>query len=134
MLKLFCFLLAHVNSFLSNYLFSKFINKCQKEILRCAPPSLHVCNFYFFCVHEFVSVSVSLCAWEPICNPFQDFKNSFLWGSQSPLRQKMIETQWLTSGDWDCCLGNDPKIVLVQRNRSACICDLLFTARTKKKK
>ena len=29
----------------SNFLgFSKFINKCQNEILRCAPPS-HVCDF-----------------------------------------------------------------------------------------
>ena len=27
--------------------FSKFINKCQKEIVRCAPPSSHVCDFYF---------------------------------------------------------------------------------------
>ena len=27
--------------------FSKFINKCQKEILRCAPPSSHVCDFLF---------------------------------------------------------------------------------------
>ena len=26
--------------------FSKFVNKCQKEILRCAPPSSHVCFFY----------------------------------------------------------------------------------------
>ena len=26
--------------------FSKFINKCQKEILRCAPPSSHVCDFF----------------------------------------------------------------------------------------
>ena len=26
--------------------FSKFINKRQKEILRCAPPSLHVCDFF----------------------------------------------------------------------------------------
>ena len=25
--------------------FSKFINKCQKEILRCAPPSSHECDF-----------------------------------------------------------------------------------------
>ena len=25
--------------------FSKFVNKCQKEILRCAPPSSHVCDF-----------------------------------------------------------------------------------------
>ena len=43
-LKLFCFVLAHFNSFLKNYLFFKFINKCQKGILRCAPPS-HVCDF-----------------------------------------------------------------------------------------
>ena len=26
-------------------MFFKFINKCQKEILRCAPPSSHVCDF-----------------------------------------------------------------------------------------
>ena len=26
--------------------FSKFINKCQKEILRSAPPSSHVCDFF----------------------------------------------------------------------------------------
>ena len=25
--------------------FSKFINKCQKEILRCASPCSHVCDF-----------------------------------------------------------------------------------------
>ena len=28
--------------------FSKFINKCQKEILRCVPPSSHVCHFISF--------------------------------------------------------------------------------------
>ena len=27
--------------------FSKFTSKCQKEILRCAPPSSHVCHFLF---------------------------------------------------------------------------------------
>ena len=27
--------------------FSKFISKRQKEILRCAPPSSHVCDFFF---------------------------------------------------------------------------------------
>ena len=32
--------------FFNNYLFSKFINKCQKEILRCAPPSSQVCDFF----------------------------------------------------------------------------------------
>ena len=35
--------------FLNNYLFFKFIRKCQKEILRCAPvPSSHVCDFLAF--------------------------------------------------------------------------------------
>ena len=38
------FLLAHFNRFFNNNLFFKFISKCQKEILRCAPPS-HVCDF-----------------------------------------------------------------------------------------
>ena len=28
--------------------FSKFINKCQKEFLSCAPPSSHVCDFIWF--------------------------------------------------------------------------------------
>ena len=28
--------------------FSKFINKCQEEILTCAPPSSHVCDFIFY--------------------------------------------------------------------------------------
>ena len=41
------FLLAHFNSFLKNYLF---INKCQKEIMRFAPPSSHVCDFFSFFV------------------------------------------------------------------------------------
>ena len=47
-LKLFCFLLAHFNSFFNSYLFFKFINKCQKEILRCASPSSHVYDFLSF--------------------------------------------------------------------------------------
>ena len=34
---LFCFSVVHFNSFLNNYLFVKFINKWQKEFLRCAP-------------------------------------------------------------------------------------------------
>ena len=40
--QLFCF---HVfqNSDFSG--FSKFINECQKEILSCAPPSSHLCDF-----------------------------------------------------------------------------------------
>ena len=28
--------------------FSKFINKCKKEILSCVPPSSYVCDFSFF--------------------------------------------------------------------------------------
>ena len=44
-IKIVCFLLAHFNSFFNNYLFFKFINKCQKEILRCALPSSHMCDF-----------------------------------------------------------------------------------------
>ena len=31
--------------FFNDYLFFKLINKCQKEILRCAPPS-HACDFF----------------------------------------------------------------------------------------
>ena len=46
-MKLFRFLLTHFNSFFNNYLFFKFTNKCKKEILRCAPPSSHVCDFCF---------------------------------------------------------------------------------------
>ena len=32
--------------FKNNYLFFKFINKYQKEILSCAPPSSHLCDFF----------------------------------------------------------------------------------------
>ena len=35
----------HFNIFKNNYFFFKFINKCQKEILRCAPTSSHVFEF-----------------------------------------------------------------------------------------
>ena len=44
-IKIICFLLTHFNSFFNNYLFFKFINKYQKEIPSCAPPSSHVCDF-----------------------------------------------------------------------------------------
>ena len=62
--KIILFFLAHFNSFLNNYLFFKFTNKCQKEILRCAPSSLHVCDFYLYwitwirCKRWFLSVSI----------------------------------------------------------------------------
>ena len=36
--------MAHLNSFFK-YLFFKFISKCQKEILSCAPPATYVCDF-----------------------------------------------------------------------------------------
>ena len=49
-MKIICFLLAHFNSFF-NYLFIKFINKCQKEFLRCALPSSHVCDFFVLHFH-----------------------------------------------------------------------------------
>ena len=44
-IEIICFLLAHFNSVFNNYLFFKFINKCQKKILRCVPPSSHVWDF-----------------------------------------------------------------------------------------
>ena len=50
-IKIILFLLAHFNRFFDNNLFFKFINKCQKEILRCAPPFSHVCNFFFLLQH-----------------------------------------------------------------------------------
>ena len=43
--KISLFLLAHFYSFCNNYLFFKWINKCQKEILRCALPSSRECDF-----------------------------------------------------------------------------------------
>ena len=44
-IKIILFLLALYNRFF-NSCFFKFINKCQKEILMCAPPCSHVCDFY----------------------------------------------------------------------------------------
>ena len=40
--------------------FSKFISKCQKEILRCAPPSSHVCDFFSYFYLCSLSCSVLL--------------------------------------------------------------------------
>ena len=37
--------IIYFNSFCNNYLFSKFINKCQKEIMRCAH-LLHMCVIF----------------------------------------------------------------------------------------
>ena len=42
--------------FKSDFLdFSKFINKFLKKILRCAPPSLHMCDFFCETMTYFVS-------------------------------------------------------------------------------
>ena len=40
------FFIGPLNSFFNKKLFFKFINKCQTEILWCAPPSSHVCDFF----------------------------------------------------------------------------------------
>ena len=45
--KFILFLLVHFNSFFNNYMFFKFINKFLKDILRCTPPSSHVCDFIY---------------------------------------------------------------------------------------
>ena len=37
--------------------FSKFINKCQEEILTCAPPSSHVCDFIFYFLFLYIYFS-----------------------------------------------------------------------------
>ena len=70
--------------------FSKFINKCQKEILRCVPPSSHMCDFSVklwlilsqnitcILVREVISLKTNggviskiycLILWSPICTP-----------------------------------------------------------------
>ena len=84
---------------------------CFPSLSINAKKNSEVCPTFFtyvwlllFCVYQFVYVSVSLCVWGSVCNPFQVFKNSLLWGYQWPLSQKMIKTQWLTSGDWGCPL------------------------------
>ena len=52
--------------------FLKFINKCQKEILRCAPPSSHLCDFFFLKMTEY---RVN----------FRKFQKSFCWGAGQKL-------------------------------------------------
>ena len=48
--------------------FCKFISKCRKEILRFAPPSSHVCDFYF----SYFIFSVDI-----FCNNLHDNNQSF---------------------------------------------------------
>ena len=52
-IEIICFLLAHFNNLFNNYLFFKFINKYQKEILRCATP-FSMCVIFCIC-REFSS-------------------------------------------------------------------------------
>ena len=44
-IKIILFFIGPLQQFFNKYLFFKFISKCEKEILRCTPPSLHVCDF-----------------------------------------------------------------------------------------
>ena len=47
-IKMLTFFIGPLQQFFFNkWLFFKFLNKCQTEILGCAPPSSHVCDFYF---------------------------------------------------------------------------------------
>ena len=45
-LKSLCFYWPTSTVFFNNYLFFKFINKCQKEIQRCVPHFLHICVIF----------------------------------------------------------------------------------------
>ena len=45
-IKIILFFIGPLQQFFNNYLFFKFINKCWKEISRCAPPSSHVCDIF----------------------------------------------------------------------------------------
>ena len=64
--------------------FSKFINKCQKEILRCVPPSSHVCVFLVKMTAKFRNLQIS-----KILNTNTEFFQylsrlcTYLWGIRS---------------------------------------------------
>ena len=45
-IKIILFFICSLQHIFNRYLFFKFISKCQKEILRCAPPSSHMCDFF----------------------------------------------------------------------------------------
>ena len=55
------------------YLFFKFINKCQKEILRCAPPS-HVCDFLNLSGAEILKLNK-----DKVQQCVLDIKNNITW-------------------------------------------------------
>ena len=72
--------------------------------------------FYIFLL--FFCSSVCLCLSHSVvdgslCNQSQVFKNLLLWGSQWPLKQKIIKTQWLTLSEWGCRLDNHPKLAKI---------------------
>ena len=76
---------------------------------------------YSFISFVFISLPQSVCLnhffcgslYNPsLCNPVS--KNFLLWGCHWPLKEKMIKTQWLTLGEWDCPCDNDPKLVMGQ--------------------
>ena len=67
-IKIILFFIGPIQQFFNNYLFLKFINKCQKEILRCAPLSSHVCDFLYY-------------------------RAEVLKGSKSPTRKNVSENQ-----------------------------------------
>ena len=74
-IKTICFLLAHFNSF-NNYLFFKFISKCQKEILRCASPSSRVCDILLSLCISFFGMPSSRCLAKqslPVCSEHSGF-------------------------------------------------------------
>ena len=57
------YLQQHLFSFFQNSDFSgfsKFINKCRKEILRFAPPSSHVCHFFLYLYSTLSEISYAI--------------------------------------------------------------------------
>ena len=85
--------------------FSKFINKCQKEILRCVPSSSHVRNIFVkiwlilsqnitcILVRQVIYLKINggiiskiycLILWSPICNPLILVSASVKWQVPQP--------------------------------------------------
>ena len=85
--------------------FSKLINKCPKEILRCAPPSWHLCDFFvklwlilsqnMTCIlvrqvkslkrnGGVISKIYCLILWSPICTPLILVSASVKWRVPQP--------------------------------------------------
>ena len=54
--QLFCFHFFQNSDFSG---FSKFINECQKEILSCAPPSSHLCDFWYTVLYLLLIINLS---------------------------------------------------------------------------